>query len=1220
LTYAEAQRLVQFELQSGPERLLIEDEVVVEALEETPDESLEVSKVADEEKKVGEEAEIENEGMRSGDIHLLNEDQAIDNELEDLIHNEEGGCEVKGSAAEQPEVEQPADSDDRTGQPTESKAMEVDASTVSADADGIGNDESAKKCSSEEPGEAPPSEKESALSQAPSPRPTSNEEEIAGDLGKAQETPKKSGQTPKARKTPKNNRRSQQSCLPKADFRPIEGISKRIVIEVEPAEFRKFEITPIEELEEAVEYDMDEEDCEWLKVVNEQRENAGAVPVSDQDFELLMDRLEKESCFESHHEGNQPEANIDENAVCCICQDGECQNSNAILFCDMCNMAVHQECYGVPYIPEGQWLCRQCLHSPSQPVDCCLCPNKGGAFKQTDDGRWAHVVCALWIPEVGFANPVFLEPIDGICEIPPARWRLNCCICRRCQGAAIQCVRPNCYTAFHPTCAQQAGLYLKIEPATDSRTGEPTVRKVALCDVHTQLDSGCPPTVTDVEAVGDENDETVSPTRRRSNALLHDKIRQQAQENFKMSRRLLEERGKQPTPVVSVPRVSLYRLGKIASQVTMTKKLEFVMRLQAYWMLKRQSRSGVPLLRRLQASQQLQRSATEKEEEVTELKKYIQQWQLLRQDLERAQLLLELIQKREKLKKEILIFQQQVASLKLDPFTVILQQMVNLLKTRDSGKVFSKPVSIDEVPDYLDVIDNPMDLSTMETKVKEHEYSNINEFVSDFDLMVNNAMIYNGKDTYYFRAAMKMRETGGAVIRAFKQSLVQIGIDDRTGMHTKEPPCVTEEVLEEEPIPTTSARPDLPIEGQLKDLQKKLVVAQSIRHQGARVQRIKQLKKEIALIRKLTGKDKEVCNILDKSPPNPEKLSSKDFCTSPTTCGRRSLRGPAPQPGSEEEKESKRIHWNFIDIGVRRWMKEQQAVQKLRTTSETDDSRDEDYSPIAMDADAESSGDEQNDNTKVRNVEENDSRYKTEKDKVRKPKRTSRSRILSELLDESDSVRKEEQENKNKTLSHRSNSYERTLVTNGPTVQPKSETQSPTPSPSNREQELERSMYINEATEEATEANETGPKNAQTMEQSVEMEEMIEGSRKKRRGRPPKRKSPVSPMSSAKRPCLEDEVFGENRSKVVRKGNSKQSISNGIEVGKRSQTPNGLRLSTSPDVEVLPTATLPSPQSTSSNPLRTLSTSSTDSKDSTLSPLTLVWAKCRGYPSYPALV
>lgn len=42
---------------------------------------------------------------------------------------------------------------------------------------------------------------------------------------------------------------------------------------------------------------MDEEDAAWLQIMNERREASGLAEISIESFELLMDRLEKESYF-----------------------------------------------------------------------------------------------------------------------------------------------------------------------------------------------------------------------------------------------------------------------------------------------------------------------------------------------------------------------------------------------------------------------------------------------------------------------------------------------------------------------------------------------------------------------------------------------------------------------------------------------------------------------------------------------------------------------------------------------------------------------------------------------------------------------------------------------------------------------------------------------------------------------------------------------------------
>lgn len=86
------------------------------------------------------------------------------------------------------------------------------------------------------------------------------------------------------------------------------------------------------------------QDYAWLELINDQRRKERQPEVGQDVFELVMDRFEKEAFFQSQTTGGDVGPPIDEDAVCSICMDGECQNSNVILFCDMCNLAVHQVC------------------------------------------------------------------------------------------------------------------------------------------------------------------------------------------------------------------------------------------------------------------------------------------------------------------------------------------------------------------------------------------------------------------------------------------------------------------------------------------------------------------------------------------------------------------------------------------------------------------------------------------------------------------------------------------------------------------------------------------------------------------------------------------------------------------------------------------------------------------------------------------------------------
>lgn len=83
-----------------------------------------------------------------------------------------------------------------------------------------------------------------------------------------------------------------------------------------------------------------------------------------------------------------------------------------------------QEVHRIPREPSGKTPCNPGYPWLTDVQSCVLCPNEGGAFKQTVHGDWVHLLCAIWVPETRVANDVFMEPITGIDKISKQRWRL----------------------------------------------------------------------------------------------------------------------------------------------------------------------------------------------------------------------------------------------------------------------------------------------------------------------------------------------------------------------------------------------------------------------------------------------------------------------------------------------------------------------------------------------------------------------------------------------------------------------------------------------------------------------------------------------------------------------------------------------------------------------------------------------------------------------------
>ena len=78
---------------------------------------------------------------------------------------------------------------------------------------------------------------------------------------------------------------------------------------------------------------------------------------------------------------------------------------------------------------------------------------------------------------------------------------------------------------------------------------------------------------------------------------------------------------------------------------------------------------------------------------------------------------------------------------------------IQQLSNKPDAMFFAQPVSNSQmrllnIPHYLNIIKKPMDLRTMEERLKDGKYASIDEYTADFDQMIENSLTFNGPGHY----------------------------------------------------------------------------------------------------------------------------------------------------------------------------------------------------------------------------------------------------------------------------------------------------------------------------------------------------------------------------------------------------------------------------------------------------------------------------------------
>ncbi|CAF1537395.1 unnamed protein product [Rotaria magnacalcarata] len=217
------------------------------------------------------------------------------------------------------------------------------------------------------------------------------------------------------------------------------------------------------------EYDLDEQDFQWLMGYNQFRIEKHLSELDENIFEYIMQLLECQCMLAIRQK------NYEETIQCDACH--RVDDVYDLIQCIQCKTIVHKKCFGIND-DENEWLCFSC-QSGNDPHVCCICDHSGGALKilktrdQQEQG-WVHLSCAFWISNIEFDEKMAPFLKDAL------KYDGCCLICNKTVGVKINCCWKNCQNRFHPLCAIEAGQDMLVAES-DSKL---SVRLLALCHRH----------------------------------------------------------------------------------------------------------------------------------------------------------------------------------------------------------------------------------------------------------------------------------------------------------------------------------------------------------------------------------------------------------------------------------------------------------------------------------------------------------------------------------------------------------------------------------------------------------------------------------------------------------------------------------------------------------------------------------------------------------------